>query len=72
MQLSYQFGQAFVDAGVTYTSFLQDAAVDNYLTPTAGLGLRFGDAGAFRVGYTGDFADGYTSHGGTAQIVFAW
>ncbi|HLL88382.1 MAG TPA: hypothetical protein VK324_03680, partial [Tepidisphaeraceae bacterium] len=72
VQLSYAFGRAFVDGGVTYTNFLQDAAVDAYVTPTVGLGLTFADAGALRIGYSGDFADEFTSHGGTAQIVFAW
>lgn len=72
VQVSYAFGRAFVDAGVTYTNFLRDAAVDGWITPTAGVGLRFGDAGALRLGYSGDFGDGFSTNGGTAQVVFAW
>ena len=65
----------FIDGGASYTSFLTGgAAVDGYLSPVAGIGLRFGNsnASALRGGYHGDFADGYTAHGGSLLLSFAW
>jgi hypothetical protein len=62
--------RAFIDGGVTLTNFLQDAAIGQYLTPEAGVGLMFNDRAGLRVAYRGDFADGFTSHGGTVQLFF--
>ena len=63
--------RAFVQGGIVYTDFLDDAAVDNYVTPFAGVGLNlFGDS-VFRVGYAADLADGFTVHRGEAEFRFA-
>jgi hypothetical protein len=61
-----------IDAGITYTNFLDEAAVDHYWSPTAGVTLRFGKdhASGLRVGYAGDFGPGYTSHGGNVVLYF--
>lgn len=61
-----------LDAGITHTAFLQEAAVDSYLTPSVGLGIYFSakQTSGVRVAYKGDFGDGYDSHGGTAQLFF--
>ena len=69
VKASYDLGPAaFVDAGVTYTNFLQDAAVDSYWSPTVGLGFRFGDQSGVRVAYQGDFGDGFEQHGGSVLL----
>lgn len=61
-----------LDAGVTHTQFLQDAAIDSYITPSIGLGFYFSakQTSGIRVAYRGDFGDGYDSHGGTASLFF--
>jgi hypothetical protein len=61
----------FATAGIAYTDFLDDAAVDNYLSPIVGVGLRFGSENVLRVGYRGDFGDGYDAHRGEIEIRFA-
>lgn len=73
VRVSYMFVQGLVaDAGITHTGFLEDAAVDSYLTPSVGLGIYFSakQTSGVRVAYRGDFGDGYDSHGGTAQLFF--
>lgn len=61
-----------LDAGITHTAFLQDAAVDSYLTPSVGLGLYFSakQTSGVRVAYNGDIGDNFDSHGGSAQLFF--
>jgi hypothetical protein len=71
LKVTYLIDRGFVDIGITHTRFLQDAAVDDYVTPMIGVGLRFGEAGSLRVGYKGDFGDDYSSHGGNVELVFA-
>ena len=63
---------AFVDAGIVYTNFLQDAAVQDYWSPLAGIGIRFGEASGLRIGYRGDFGDDFTSNGGEIDLFFAF
>lgn len=65
-------GRGFVDAGVAYTNFLDEAATDNYITPSAGVGVRFGTASGLRVGYHGNFADNFTTHGGDVTLFFSF
>ena len=57
--------------GLTYTNFMNPAAVPSYFTLSAGLDWRFGPGSGLRVGYRGDFASGYTSHGGDVSF-YAW
>ena len=61
---------AFLQGGVVYTDFLDDAAVDNYVSPFAGVGIKLGK-GVLRVGYVADLADGFTVHRGEAEVRFA-
>jgi hypothetical protein len=62
----------FVDAGVSYTSFLDDAAVEDFVTPTVGIGARWSQYSGIRIGYTGDFGDDYTTHGGNVLLYFSY
>jgi hypothetical protein len=68
-KLTQALGPVSIDLGVTYTDFLEDAAVDNYISPSLGIVGGFGSMGV-RVAYQGDFADGYDSHGGSVMIYF--
>lgn len=58
----------FADVGVTYTNFLQDAFIQNYISPTAGIGFRFSDNAGLRIGYQGDFASDFTTHSATVSL----
>jgi hypothetical protein len=69
LQLVRDLGDGvFIDAGVAYTNLLNDAAIDDYWTPFAGIGGRLGKA-IVRAGYRGDFGDDSTSHGGEVSLV---
>jgi hypothetical protein len=70
--VAYLTGWGFVDAGISYTNFLQDAAIDGYFSPTVGVGLMFGEASGFRVGYKGDFDSDYEAHGLQAMLYFGF
>lgn len=59
---------AYVTGGIAYTQFLDNAAVDNYVSPFAGLGLKLGKGSLVRVGYRGDIGDGFDAH--AAEIEF--
>ncbi len=61
----------FLTGGIIYTRFLEDAAVEDYISPFAGVGLKLGAGGVFRIGYRGDFADGYDAHRGEIEFRFA-
>jgi len=61
-------GNLVLDAGITYTNFLSDAALSDYWTPTAGVTLLFGPASGLRFAYAGDFGNGFTSHGGSIEL----
>ncbi len=65
-------GGFFLDAGASYTAFLDDAAVPSYWSPTFGLGFHFGKdrASTLRIGYHGDFGHNYDSHGATFLLAF--
>jgi hypothetical protein len=67
VKLTTGLGPVFLDFGVTYTNFLQDAALDHYLSPSIGVGTGFGGLG-LRVSYQGDFGDNYKSHGGLVTL----
>jgi hypothetical protein len=72
VQIARDLGNgAVIDAGVAYTNFLEDAFVDNYISPDVGIGFRLG-SGVFRLGYHGDFADNFTLHGANASLVFSY
>lgn len=60
---SYHIGDnAYVFLGASYSDFLDDAAVDNYYSPTAGVGFRTGGGFNVRLAYEGDFGDDYEAH----------
>jgi len=42
-----------------YTQFLQNAAVDSWWSPGAGIGFRKADGSSISVGYSADIGDGY-------------
>lgn len=60
---TYALGDhAYVFAGASYSDFLDDAAVDNYYSPTAGIGVRTAGGFNVRLAYEGDFGDDYEAH----------
>jgi hypothetical protein len=61
-------GHLFVDASISRNDFLQEAAIDHYWTPSAGVGYRFNDRAGLRVGYRGDFGPHFTVTGGDLQF----
>ncbi len=52
----------FIYGAITYSSFLEPAAIDNYLSPAGGIGFRLENGLNFTIGYSGDIADDYESH----------
>ena len=71
VKVTKTFGDAlFVDASITYTSFLERTATGHYWSPGAGIGVRFGPNAGLRIGYEGDFAHGFTINGGNIQLYF--
>lgn len=60
----YSVGQKLdLYAGVTYTEFLQDAAVGHYWSPTGGVSFVFRNGANITLGYEGDFASDFERHG---------
>lgn len=64
----------FVDAGLSLTDFLtSDAAVDDYASPFAGVGVLLGGIAELRVGYEADLGisgQDYTAHSVRATLDF--
>jgi hypothetical protein len=57
-------GFGFVDGGISLTDFLAHAAVPDYWSPEAGVGLSLGRGSYLRVAYEGDFGQrGYKANG---------
>ncbi len=52
----------FIYGAITYSSFLEPAAIDDYLSPAGGIGFRLENGLNFTIGYSGDIADDYESH----------
>ena len=62
-------GESFYVYGtVTYTQFLQNAAVDTWWSPGAGIGFRQPDGSSITVGYSADIGDGF--RGDQFRLVF--
>ncbi len=59
-------------AGASYTNFLDDAAVQGYLTPIGGVGFTKAGGSGIEAGITGDFGDDYSSFGGRVGIRLAF
>ncbi len=49
--------------GVSYTNFLEDAAIEDWWTPEVGVTFSKPGGSGFLVGLTGDFGDDYTAYG---------
>jgi hypothetical protein len=62
----------FVDAGIAYSNFLRKAAVPNFWSPSAGVGISLGGHSSFRVSYDGDFGKGYNANGGQVALVLSY
>jgi hypothetical protein len=62
----------YLQGGVSYTDFLDEAAVDNYISPLLAVGLNIGGDNVLRIGYRGDFADGFDIHRGEAELRFSF
>ncbi len=65
-------GNFFIDGGVTYTAYLDDAAVDNWITPEVGVGWRFAGNSRVRAGYRALLSDRYDAHGLNVNLVFTY
>ena len=61
-----------VDAGVTYSGFVGDAATDQWWSPRVGVAWQVSPNFALRLAYRGDLADHYTAQGGEFQIDFKY
>lgn len=69
-KVSYIIAEPLVlETGVTWTDFLQDAAVDNYLTPHAGVALVFSNGAALRLSGKADLADNFDRYAGELAFV---
>lgn len=64
--------KGFIFAGATWTDFLDDAGVDTYWSPTAGIGFQFRSGGVLSIGYDGDIADDFTRHGARIDLSFSF
>ena len=70
LQIQKNFGGLFLDASATWTNFLHDVFVDGYFTPQAGVGVKFNAHAGLRVGYSGNFGNGYNTNGGNVLLYF--
>jgi hypothetical protein len=64
----------YLYGGASYTNFLADAAVSNYVTPSAGIGWHKPDnhGTSFELGFLGDFGDNFTAYGARLSANFAF
>ena len=68
-KLIYDFSDnGYVFGGLTLTEFVDDAAVDNYLTPTAGVGVRFQNGLSLQGSFEQDISDGFDRIGGRLAL----
>ncbi|MEO1236231.1 MAG: hypothetical protein AAFX76_05525 [Planctomycetota bacterium] len=66
-------GRLFIDGGATYSVFLENAGVDEWVAPEAGLGWRTGRASRIRLSWQGIYGTGdYEAHLGRASFVYAF
>jgi len=61
-----------LDAGCSYTDFLNPAKVRGYYSPEAGIIFRLGSNGGLRIGYQGDFAPGFRGTSGVIRFFFGY
>jgi len=62
--------EGFLFGGVTWSDFLEEAAVDDFWTPFAGVGFTFRNGATLAIGYEGDFGDDFTRHAGRLDLRF--
>ena len=65
-------GNFFVDAGLTYTTYLEDAAVDDWITPELGVGYRFSGNSRVRASYRALLSEEYDASGVSVNLVFTF
>lgn len=66
-------GNVFVDGGVSYFAFLDDAAVDYWVSPEVGVGWRLERDSRLRTSYRPSFGNNdYEAHSVNFNIVFAF
>lgn len=70
LQVQKNFGNLAIDASATWTNFLRNVYTDGYLTPEAGIAVKFGNHAGLRVGYVGNFGNGYNTNGGNVLLYF--
>ena len=68
-------GHFYVTGGATYFEFLDDAAVQRWITPEIGLGVRFNEHLRMQASYRPTFGDAvgdqdYVAHTGQVNLVF--
>lgn len=70
LQLSKAWQYFSFDIGASWTNFLHATYIDGYLSPEAGIGLRFGknSNSGLRIGYLGNFGNGYNTNGGNILL----
>jgi hypothetical protein len=62
----------FVDASIAYSNFLRDAAVPNFWSPSAGVGVSLSRFSSLKISYEGDFGKGYNANGGQVALVLSY
>jgi hypothetical protein len=70
LQLQKNFGGFFLDVSGTWTNFLRNTYTDGYFSPEVGIGVKFNGHCGLRVGYVGNFGDGYNTNGGNVLLYF--
>lgn len=70
---AYRFSEGWsVYGGATYTNFLQDASVSNWISPEVGLTYSTPSGSGVLLGFTGDFASNYKAYGARAMLKWAF
>ncbi|MEO0514781.1 MAG: hypothetical protein AAF086_05735 [Planctomycetota bacterium] len=66
-------GNVFLDGGASYFTFLDNAAVDYWVSPEVGLGIRLARDSRIRASYRASFGNAeYEAHVGSLNLVFAF
>jgi hypothetical protein len=76
LEAQFNLGQQgwYLYGGASYTNFLQDASVSNYITPSAGIGWHkpTNRGTSVELGFIGDFGDNFTAYGARVEANFAF
>lgn len=72
-QVAWRFAEHWhAYAGLTYSNFLDDARVDHWWSPGAGIGYRTAGGFAIVAGYEANLAADYQTHRGKLTLQFGW